>query len=202
MECFWKQKQRDSFQYLPTPRFTQQDIIDKRSYIQASGAKYAKARRYRLLNRSISNPSQKQDMLNFICSSKSIKKARRKSHPPSCQQYEEEEDDDNSSNSSVTSLPKQQPPPPQQYYFHHYNKEVWNNKKSIKPTNHSVSSFDASCVPADLNGEPSVVKNSLDYLSYAIAMTEKNDAWKSASSPTNLAAETMLMFVNSNESTA
>ncbi|KAG2210933.1 hypothetical protein INT47_000090, partial [Mucor saturninus] len=196
VECFWKQKQRDSFQGLPTPRFTQQDIIDKRSYIQASGAKYAKTRRYRLLNRSLSNPSQKQDMLNFICSSKSIKKARRKSHPPSTQHYEDEDDDvddDNSSSSSITSSPKQQQPP-QQYYFHHYNKEVWNNKQPIKPTNHSVSSFDASCVPTDLNGEPSVVKNSLDYLSYAIAMTEKNDAWKSTSSPTNLAAETMLMF--------
>lgn len=144
-------------------------------------------------------------MLNFICSSKSIKKIRRKSHPPSSQQYEEEEEeeeDDNSSSSSTISLPKQPQQPQQQYYFHHYDKEAWNNKKSIKPTNHSVSSFDASCVPTDLNGEPSVVKNSLDYLSYAIAMTEKNDAWKTSSSPTNLAAETMLMFVNSNESTA
>ncbi|KAG2238012.1 hypothetical protein INT48_002575 [Thamnidium elegans] len=212
VECFWKQKQRQSIRDIPTPRFTQQDIIDKRSYIQASGAKYAKARRYRLLNRSLSNPSSKQDLLNFV-SPKSIKKVRRKSHPPPSQQYlsnDEDEDDDESSNSSTISSPTQQTqsqplPQEQQYYFHHYDKEAWDsNKDSEKPIgNHSVSSFDASCVPTDLNGEPTVVKNSLDYLSYAIAMTEKdNDDWKRPSSPTNLAAQAMLMFLNRNEPTA
>lgn len=212
VECFWKQKQKQSIQNIPIPRFTQQDIIDKRSYFQASGAKYAKARRYRLLNRSLSNPSSKQDMLNYTTSPKLIKKVRRKSHPPS-QQYptneeEDEEGDDESSNSSTISSPTQQtesqPPTEQQqkYYFHHYDKEAWNNKKLKAPIgNHSVSSFDASCVPTDLNGEPTVVKNSLDYLSYAIAMTEKdNTDWENPSSPTNLAAQAMLMFLNRNES--
>lgn len=149
-------------------------------------------------------------MLNFVSSQKSIKKVRRKSHPPSQQYLSNDDEDDESSNSSTISSPTQQTqsqplPQEQQYYFHHYDKEAWSsNKDSEKPIgNHSVSSFDASCVPTDLNGEPTVVKNSLDYLSYAIAMTEKdNDDWKRPSSPTNLAAQAMLMFLNRNEPTA
>lgn len=173
---------------IPIPRFTQQDIIDKRSYIQASGAKHAKARRYRLLNRSLSSPSPKRGDTVLNTSNKCHhKKSRRKSHPipssshnSSSSHEDEEDDDDHSSNSSIissSSIKQQQPPsaPPQTFYFHHYDKSL-PNTTTYKPTPiHSVSSFDASCVPSDLNGEPSIVKNSLDYLSYAIAMTEKNN---------------------------
>ncbi|KAF1798973.1 hypothetical protein FB192DRAFT_1332609 [Mucor lusitanicus] len=121
VECFWKQRQRRLIKEIPIPRFTQQDIIDKRSYIPASGARYAKSKKSKYQSRG-------------------------------------------------------QP---------QYKKHVWNDKRSsvyspessplpaTNIRNHSISSFDASFVPNDLNGEPSNVENSLDYLSYAIAMTER-----------------------------
>ena len=188
VECFWKQKQKQSMRNIPIPRFTQQDIIDKRSYIQASGAKHAKARRYRLLNRSLSNPSSKRDSLScslptLFPSSSSItshqaKKIRRKSHPSSQQYISNDEDIGDTSNSSEASSPPSQEQPldhNQTYYFHHCDNPSKTMESVPSPTPiHSVSSFDASCVPTDLNGEPSVVRNSLDFLSYAIAMTEKN----------------------------
>ncbi|CAO3634736.1 unnamed protein product [Mucor hiemalis] len=203
VECFWKQKQKQSMRNIPIPRFTQQDIIDKRSYIQASGAKHAKARRYRLLNRSLSASSTQDNKRDFISSTTTpslssapssfinttntkliTKKARRKSHPISStqQRYNSSGSSSSSSNSSICSnddedntttiQQQQQQQQPQKYHFHHYD----NHKSTPTPIgNHSVSSFDASCVPNDLNGEPSIVKNSLDYLSYAIAMTENNN---------------------------
>lgn len=141
---------------IPIPRFTQQDIIDKRSYIPASGARYAKSRRSKYQPRS--NVQQKKH--------EDPQRTTSKSH-------------DNISFDSQQSSQQSQ----QTYFFHHYDKDAWSGKKSVAyspelspPTNirhHSISSFDASFVPNDLNGEPSNVRNSLDYLSYAIAMTER-----------------------------
>jgi hypothetical protein len=142
---------------IPIPRFTQQDIIDKRSYIPASGARYAKSRRSKYQSRSNVQQKEHEDQQKTI---------RSRSH-------------DNISFESQQSSQQSQ----QTYFFHHYDKDVWSRKKSVAYSpelspqtnirNHSISSFDASFVPNDLNGEPSNVKNSLDYLSYAIAMTER-----------------------------
>lgn len=223
VECFWKQKQKQSMRNIPIPRFTQQDIIDKRSYIQASGAKHAKTRRYRLLNRSLSASSTQDKKRDFhsntaqsfsapssfinTTNTKSItKKARRKSNPISSSQRYDHSSSSSSSNSSICSNDDEEhiattPQQPQQkYHFHHYDKSSTQHHHhhhksttNISPTtttaitnalvgNHSVSSFDASCVPNDLNGEPSEVKNSLDYLSYAIAMTENKSSQQTAAS--------------------
>lgn len=187
VECFWKKRQRQLIKEIPIPRFTQQDIIDKRSYIPASGARQAKARRSKLFKRSLSISAQIQPKLTRSTDNQpqqNSKKVRRKSHPPSQEHYTEEDGNDSSGSSSSCEflLPHQlssQQHQNQTYFFHHYEKQDWATKanSTLSPTlnnrNHSVSSFDASCVPSDLNGEPSVVKNSLDFLSYAIAMTEK-----------------------------
>lgn len=186
VECFWKKKQWQLVNDIPMPRFTQQDIIDKRSYIPASGARQAKARRAQPLKRSFSisaqmHPKSTNSIYSRNPSQQNNKKARRKSHPPSQERYTEEGTDSSGSCSYEFSLPCQlsHPHQNQTFFFHHYDKDNWakaSNKISSPKSNnrnHSVSSFDASCVPSDLNGEPSVVKNSLDFLSYAIAMTEK-----------------------------
>ncbi|KAL7319522.1 hypothetical protein PS15m_002653 [Mucor circinelloides] len=158
VECFWKQRQRQLIKEIPIPRFTQQDIIDKRSYIPASGARYAKSKKPKHQSRAQLQQKKHQDQ----------QKSANNCH-------------DNISLASQQKQPQQHPT----YFFHHYDKDVWNSKKSTTyspeltppPTtsirNHSISSFDASFVPNDLNGEPSNVQNSLDYLSYAIAMTER-----------------------------
>ncbi|KAK4516172.1 uncharacterized protein ATC70_011139 [Mucor velutinosus] len=160
VECFWKQRQRQLIKEIPIPRFTQQDIIDKRSYIPASGARYTKSKKLKYESRAQSQQKKHQDQHATARSS--------------CQ-------DTIFFASQQQQLKEQQQ---QTYFFHHYDKDAWNDKKSIPyppepaslPTtnirNHSISSFDASFVPDNLNGEPSNVKNSLDYLSYAIAMTE------------------------------
>lgn len=157
VECFWKQRQRQLIKEIPIPRFTQQDIIDKRSYIPASGARYAKSKRSKYQPRAQSHQKKHQDQHATARSS--------------CHE--------------TISFASQQQQQQQTYFFHHYDKDVWNDKRSTvyspEPTpllttnirNHSISSFDASFVPNDWNGEPSNVKNSLDYLSYAIAMTER-----------------------------
>ncbi|KAI8635984.1 hypothetical protein BD408DRAFT_398146 [Parasitella parasitica] len=117
VECFWKQRQRQLIKEIPIPRFTQQDIIDKRSYIPASNVRYAKSKRPK--HRPRSNAQQK------------------------------------------TYADQQKTADPQK------------SSSSANARNHSISSFNASYVPNDLNVEPSKVRNSLDYLSYAIAMTER-----------------------------
>lgn len=161
VECFWKQRQRRLIKEIPIPRFTQQDIIDKRSYIPASGARYAKSKKSKYQSRG--QPQYKK---------------RQEQHPTAR----------NSCHDTVSFASQQQQQQHQQqqtYFFHHYDKDVWNDKRSsvyspessplpaTNIRNHSISSFDASFVPNDLNGEPSNVENSLDYLSYAIAMTER-----------------------------
>ncbi|KAI9485753.1 MAG: hypothetical protein EXX96DRAFT_546361 [Benjaminiella poitrasii] len=182
VECFWKQKQKQSIEDLPTPRFTQQDIIDKRSYIPTINAKHVKARRSKMLNRSLSHThveEPKTDLLNFVCNSvnkKSSKRGRRKSHPPS-QPYNYRQRH-NSLQLSTILCPVDQQQHQNQSQIHQYN----DNKKLHLPTvtitdnkNHLRSFFDAAYVSSAMNGEPAVVKNSLDYLSYAIAMTEKEE---------------------------
>jgi hypothetical protein len=164
VECFWKKRQKQLIKEIPIPRFTQQDIIDKRSYIPASGARQAKVRRSKPFKRSLSISTQIQP-------NSSQQKVRRKSHPPPYT----EDGNDSSSSSCEFSLPHLQQ---HRNFLHHYEKEDWatktpNGLSLSNNKNHSVSSFDESCVPSDLNGEPSIIKNSLDFLSYAIAITEK-----------------------------
>ncbi|KAG0734582.1 hypothetical protein G6F57_004660 [Rhizopus arrhizus] len=119
VECLWKQKQKELIKDIPIPRFTQQHIIDKRTYIQSSH--HQKYKRSRLLSRSLSSPigSSKEDNDEEEEEEEPIKKLRRKSHPPS------------------------------------FNREVFSSSSH----NHSIE-------------EP--IKNSLDFLSYAIAMSEKD----------------------------
>ncbi|KAI7903786.1 uncharacterized protein BX663DRAFT_542136 [Cokeromyces recurvatus] len=169
VECFWKQKQKQIIKDLPKPRFTQQDIIDKRPYIPTLNAKHVKSRRStKTLNRSLSHSIEpKTDLLNFVCNSvnyKRSKRGRRKSHPPSQSQNNYRERHNSLQLSTILCPIDQQP----------QQQEDWmlNDKKSAIVDTNLRSSFDAAYVPSAINGEPSVVKNSLDYLSYAIAMTE------------------------------
>ncbi|CEP11732.1 hypothetical protein [Parasitella parasitica] len=163
VECFWKQRQRQLIKEIPIPRFTQQDIIDKRSYIPAPSAKYTKSKRSKSQPRS--NVQQKRHPIQieaFCGMADQQKTSKSQSH-------------DNVSLDSERN-----------YFFDHYNKNIWSNEKlvaypqessaSANTRNHSISSFDASYVPNDLNGEPFKVQNSLDYLSYAIAMTERGNS--------------------------
>lgn len=127
VEGFWKKKQIKSINKIPTPRFTQQDIIDKRLH-------HVKKRSKSLSSTCVAKKlKQKTDQQTF-------------------------------------------------YFYHHYDKS---NDNIIKPEtspamkNHSRSSFDDSHLTSVAeNSEPTVVKNTLDYLSYAIAITEKNDNLK------------------------
>ncbi|GAN05942.1 hypothetical protein MAM1_0106d05418 [Mucor ambiguus] len=165
VECFWKQRQRQLIKEIPIPRFTQQDIIDKRSYIPASGARYAKSKKTKFQSRGQSQQKKHQGQHPTARSnchgttSFALQQQQQQQHQQQQQQQQQQ----------------------QTYFFHHYDKDVWNDKRSIAYSpestpcirNHSISSFDVSFVPNDLNGEPSNVKNSLDYLSYAIAMTER-----------------------------
>ncbi|CAO3698515.1 unnamed protein product [Rhizopus stolonifer] len=154
VECLWKQKQKKLIRDIPVPRFTQQNIIDKRTYIQSCH----KFKRSKLLTRSLSSPVGEEEK----------KIIRRQSHPIS----------------------------------HH--------------------------PPALIDSPPKEpIKNSLDFLSYAIAMTEKEekekqDDWKRTSqlrlslsipnllvedkspeiSPSSVtaAAHAMMLFMNNNRS--
>ncbi|KAI8084026.1 uncharacterized protein B0P05DRAFT_585799 [Gilbertella persicaria] len=138
VEYFWKQRQRQTIKEIPVPRFTQQDIIERKT------CQLAKRGR----------PSKANSALNRSTPSLSINK---KQHAIKKQQFA-------SQHESI-----HQPT----YHFHHYDQENWNTDKPGRLTrNYSVSSFDESRVPSDPDDEPSIVNNSLDYLSYAIAMKE------------------------------
>ncbi|KAL7325390.1 hypothetical protein PS15p_207883 [Mucor circinelloides] len=143
VEQLWRQKQRKNINDLPRPRFTQREIIDKRMYIPSPGARQARAKRDGLV-RTLSNP--------IDCWPES--------------------------SSSSTSKNNQK-----QLYFHHYhqpNKATTNSSSSATEDNEDVElsrkrSFSAvqdSPLTTDNENMPKV-RNSLDYLSYAIAMTEK-----------------------------
>ncbi|KAL9540244.1 hypothetical protein MBANPS3_009791 [Mucor bainieri] len=194
VECFWKQRQRQLIKEIPIPRFTQQDIIDKRSYIPASGAKYAKSKKSKYQSRGQSQLKKHQgshstarsnchDIISFT--PPQTQPQPQPQQQPQQQQQQQYQYQHQHQHQHQHQQQQQQQQQQQTYFFHHYDKDVWNDKKSATsspestslPTtsvrNHSISSFDASFVPNDLNGEPSNVKNSLDYLSYAIAMTER-----------------------------
>ncbi|CAO3608890.1 unnamed protein product [Mucor fragilis] len=147
VEQLWRQKQRKNINDLPRPRFTQREIIDKRMYIPSPGARQARAKRDGLV-RSLSNPID--------------------SWPEG--------------SSALTSKKNQK-----QLYFHHYlqptSKETTNSSCSTAEDNQddhinqkrSFSVVDECPLITD-DGKMPKVRNSLDYLSYAIAMTENQDS--------------------------
>ncbi|KAF1796830.1 hypothetical protein V8B55DRAFT_1548068 [Mucor lusitanicus] len=147
VEQLWRQKQRKNINDLPRPRFTQREIIDKRMYIPSPGARQARAKRDGLV-RTLSNPID--------------------SWPES--------------SPALTSKKNQK-----QLYFHHYHqptsKETTNSSSSTTDDNpdvhmhqkRSISAVDECPLITD-DGKMPQVRNSLEYLSYAIAMTEKQDS--------------------------
>ncbi|KAK4509553.1 uncharacterized protein ATC70_007906 [Mucor velutinosus] len=150
VEQLWRQKQRKNINDLPRPRFTQREIIDKRMYIPSPGARQARAKRDGLV-RTLSNPI-----------------------------------DGWPENSSALASKKNQ----KQLYFHHYHqpthKETISSNISTTEDNSNVEinqkrSFSAvdECSLISDDGAMPKVRNSLDYLSYAIAMTEKQDSCNS-----------------------
>lgn len=179
VEQLWKQKQQKLINELPTPRFTQRDIIDKRVYIPSPGARYAKAKKTKLV-RTYSNPIN-----------------------------------ENSSKTKPT------------LYFHHYNHQ----QKHTELIESSSSSDGEQNTSRYISSTPPV-RNSLEYLSYAIAMTEndpvissqplpdiseiepnlideldvgsstaKNLKASPPPSPVTLAAKAIMMFVNHPQNT-
>lgn len=170
VEHLWKQKQQQCIKELPKPRFTQRDVIDKRIYIPSPGARQAKAKKAKLV-RTYSNPSKwpsepKENHPNYT----------KKNTNPLC--------------------------------FHHYNQQAPIHRLSISdddltdnehrqhgsPSTVTMS----SCIEEDdddddndndeydevtANGRPLHVRNSLDFLSYAIAMTEKAESANISSQP-------------------
>lgn len=128
VEQLWKQKQQKLINELPTPRFTQRDIIDKRVYIPSPGARHAKAKKTKLV-RTYSNP---------IAEHQKIKPT---------------------------------------LHFHHYNHHQ--QKHLIE----SSSSSEGDHSPTRYISPTPPVRNSLDYLSYAIAMTENDPVMSSQPLP-------------------
>jgi hypothetical protein len=174
VEQLWKQKQQKIVDELPKPRFTQRDIIDKRVYIPSPGARHARAKKAKLV--------------------------RTYSNPPSSSVYQTTDDfrfsrnyssghiggsSSNIRNNSTKST----------LYFHHYNhyhqghrqsdQEHQQQRHDMMDCNQSTAS--SSCSDNEqqqqytnkyeryVNPAPPV-RNSLDYLSYAIAMTEAEEA--------------------------
>ncbi|KAG0168289.1 hypothetical protein DFQ30_004977 [Apophysomyces sp. BC1015] len=143
VEYMWRQRQQQIVKEIPTPRFTQQDIIDKR-YCYLSRAKRAR------LTRSLSNPTR----------------------------YWPSPTDDNSPTKSRRKSPPKSSSGPQTYYFHHYHqyaRDLWDKRPvSSQPVYRSHSITDKENEMEDEEA-PNGMRNSLDYLSYAIAMTESQD---------------------------
>ncbi|KAF7732769.1 hypothetical protein EC973_000041 [Apophysomyces ossiformis] len=144
VEYMWRQRQQRLVNEIPTPRFTQQDIIDRR-YCNSTRAKRAR------LTRSLSNPTRFWPSVT--------------DDPVPTLKYRQK--------SPSKSTNGQQ----QTYYFHHYHqyaRDLWEKKPDvmIHPVKRSRSITDEE---EKEQQSPNIMRNSLDYLSYAIAMTENQD---------------------------
>lgn len=211
VEQLWKQKQQQSIKKLPKPRITQRDIIDKRSYIPSPGARHAKAKKAKLV-RTYSNPlmdstssSSRSSTLHFHHYNHGKKRQQKKHDSRTLSLM-----DDNLSSS-----------PPSPSYSSSSDGEREHQHEDRK-NNGSSSSQQKEYV--DLKEPP--VRNSLDYLSYAIAMTEREEGSSSQplpdiceiepnlldedeeqveklisppSSPVTSAAKAIMMFVNNGQ---
>ncbi|KAI8384652.1 uncharacterized protein BYT42DRAFT_612337 [Radiomyces spectabilis] len=178
VESLWKQRRRQLINDIPTPRFTQQDIIDKRAYFPSTGARTAKHIKKAKLTRSLSSPASasneefSMDTLAMACATIGYKSRnatlRRKSHPPSRSKTIAVDTVTHFPNHSLPqNLSTRQTVP--------YERKLWHHSAGGKSTfDHDHSSFDAANVPFTTDEEPQV-KNSLDFLSYAIAMREERD---------------------------
>lgn len=163
VEQLWKQKQQKSIQELPKPRFTQRDIIDKRVYIPSPGARYARAKKAKLV-RTFSTPSSSQQQHQ---EEKGFHSFRRH------QSDYVEGESSNRINTRKSPL-----------YFHHYNHH---SHLSQQQRQYDMDCSQSTCSSSD--GEQHTnsrydqqqsysvptppMRNSLDFLSYAIAMTEE-----------------------------
>jgi hypothetical protein len=154
VEQMWKQKQQKMMNELPKPRFTQRDIIDKRVYIPSPGARHARAKKAKLI-RTYSVPSTSAVVV------------------------EDDDDSFSSTNRIINSSSK----PNTTLYFHHYHHNNQQHQWYHSSSHHMDST--SSSYSSDDGGEHTSsrkyittptqppARNSLDYLSYAIAMTEE-----------------------------
>lgn len=208
VEQLWKQKQQQSIKKIPKPRFTQRDIIDKRSYIPSPGARHAKAKKAKLV-KTYSDPlmdsSSRSSTLHFHHYNHG-KKRQPKKH-----------------NSGILSLvdgnSSSTPPSPS---YSSCSEGEHEQRHEERKNDGSSSSQQKEYI--DLKEPP--VRNSLDYLSYAIAMTEREEGSSSQplpdiceiepnlldkdeeeveklisppSSPITSAAKAIMMFVNNGQ---
>ncbi|KAI9310262.1 hypothetical protein BX666DRAFT_2033262 [Dichotomocladium elegans] len=141
VELMWKKRQRKLYNEIPTPRFTQQDILDKRG--QFSSAKLKKARLYRTYS-APQTPSQYR---------KRKLERQRVDRSPSYDYHP---------TTTITATEATAPLPP-------------STQDSFLSYSPPPSSLDANQAPH--------LKNSLDYLSYAIEMTEAHKRHGCASPP-------------------
>ncbi|CAO3655147.1 unnamed protein product [Mucor hiemalis] len=199
VEQLWKQKQQQSIRKLPKPRFTQRDIIDKRSYIPSPGARHAKAKKAKLV-RTYSNP--------LMDSSRSTLHFHHYNHGKKRQQKKDD--------SLIIDDTSSSPPSPS---YSSYSDGDHEQHVVTRNNNRQQNEY------IDLKEPP--VRNSLDYLSYAIAMTEREEGSSSQplpdiceiepnlleeeeeveklisppSSPVTSAAKAIMMFVNNGQPT-
>ncbi|KAI8883655.1 hypothetical protein K501DRAFT_219059 [Backusella circina FSU 941] len=164
VEQLWKQKQQKLVSVLPKPRFTQRDIIDKKVFIPSPSAKYQKSKRQKLLRTysqpSLNIPKRRSSKTNIESTPKSPQTDSlppiqqdliQHQKPPSHRHHNEEKD---------------------ALYFHHYRRTpspAWEDPAIDNHSSFSSSSSEGGAIPV------SSVRNSLDFLSYAIAITENNN---------------------------
>ncbi|KAI8977498.1 hypothetical protein BDF20DRAFT_875222 [Mycotypha africana] len=165
VQQLWKKRQQRLIDELPKPRFTQRDIIDKRVYIPSPGAKHAKTKKARL-TRALSSPITSNDFhqhqyhlkrkKNLICSQE--------------QQSSSAEAALDAATGTIGHCSRSR-----------RVTDTFNGKRSFSissPISTTLHSVQSSPLSPELPQPP--VRNSLDFLSYAIAMTENNETHPTA----------------------
>ncbi|KAI8368060.1 hypothetical protein BD560DRAFT_399205 [Blakeslea trispora] len=197
VEQLWRQKQQKFISDLPKPRFTQQDIIDKKVVVPSSGTKH-QTKKAKLM-RTYSFPAEKRKIM-------------RHHYPLSHSQ-------------PIHPLPMPHAPAPPTL-------SSTLPPATVPPVSPDTSSSLSSTMEEDhfrCPSPPIRLRNSLDYLSYAIAMTEQQQPSSQPlpdvsevephlteededytileqeteisppSSPVTSAAKAIMMFVNNNQ---
>ncbi|ORX46559.1 hypothetical protein DM01DRAFT_1339555 [Hesseltinella vesiculosa] len=182
VECFWKEKQRQMIDALPTPRFTQRDILDNRTlhphyHYQAQTTQSQPQLPYPTLPQFSHVPRHQRRHSHQHTKRKRSKLTRSLSSPITSP----------TSSSFMTS-----PSPPAYSSRHPLHKRT----SSCSPSPEPYRPYPFHSSQPELGSS-----NSLHYLSYAIDMTEnrRNDSASPMSqdeppSPETAAAEAMIMF--------
>jgi hypothetical protein len=171
VEHLWKQKQQKCIKELPKPRFTQRDVIDKRIYIPSPGARQAKAKKARLV-RTYSNPSKwPSESKETMTMNSNIKKHK---NPLYFYHYNQATASQHSKDNSEDDMTDNE-------HHQHRSPSTVTLSSCIEDEDEDEDEGDYDKVTESL-GHPHV-RNSLDFLSYAIAMTEKAEGTNISSQP-------------------